>query len=98
MSVHYKFKAGLDFSTVTFDGIHISVGDLKKEIIEQKRLGRNADFDLQIENAQTKEGKFLRGGVVFENFYEMYTNEVWFYLFLQCIKMTLRLFRRILRW
>jgi len=57
MSVHYKFKAALDYSTVTFDGIHISVGDLKKEIIEQKRLGKNADFDLQIQNAHTKEGK-----------------------------------------
>ncbi|XP_021957294.1 E3 ubiquitin-protein ligase RBBP6 isoform X2 [Folsomia candida] len=55
MSVHYKFKAALDFSTVTFDGIHISVTDLKKEIIEQKRLGKNVDFDLQIQNAQTKE-------------------------------------------
>jgi E3 ubiquitin-protein ligase RBBP6 len=59
MSVHYKFKAALDYSTVTFDGIHISVGDLKKEIIEQKRLAKNADFDLQIQNAQTKEGEAL---------------------------------------
>lgn len=56
MSVHYKFKAALDFSTVTFDGIHISVAELKKAIIDQKRLGKNADFDLQIINAQTKEG------------------------------------------
>lgn len=56
MSVHYKFNAALDFSTVTFDGIHISVSDLKKEIVEQKRLGKSADFDLQIQNAQTKEG------------------------------------------
>lgn len=55
MSVHYKFKAALDFSTVTFDGIHISVSELKKSIIDQKRLGKNADFDLQIINAQTKE-------------------------------------------
>ncbi|ODM96847.1 E3 ubiquitin-protein ligase RBBP6, partial [Orchesella cincta] len=50
-----NFKAALDFSTVTFDGIHISVSELKKSIIDQKRLGKNADFDLQIINAQTKE-------------------------------------------
>lgn len=56
MSVHYKFKAALEFSTVTFDGIHISVLELKKAIIDQKRLGKSADFDLQIINAQTKEG------------------------------------------
>ena len=57
MSVHYKFKAALDFSTVSFDGIHISVADLKEAIIDQKKLAKNADFDLQIMNAQTNEGK-----------------------------------------
>lgn len=57
MSVHYKFKSALDFDTITFDGLHISVGDLKKAIMQQKRLGKTAEFDLQITNAQTKEGK-----------------------------------------
>uniref|UniRef100_W8BWN2 E3 ubiquitin-protein ligase RBBP6 n=2 Tax=Ceratitis capitata TaxID=7213 RepID=W8BWN2_CERCA len=55
MSVHYKFKSALDFDTVTFDGLNISVGDLKKAIVHQKRLGKVTDFDLQITNAQTKE-------------------------------------------
>lgn len=55
MSVHYKFKSSLDFDTVTFDGLHISVADLKKAILQQKKIGRGADFDLQITNAQTKE-------------------------------------------
>lgn len=58
MSVHYKFKSALDFDTVTFDGLNISVGDLKKAIIHQKRLGKVTDFDLQITNAQTKEGLY----------------------------------------
>lgn len=57
MSVHYKFKSALDFDTITFDGLHISVSDLKKEIIHHKRLGKVIDYDLQITNAQTKEGK-----------------------------------------
>lgn len=57
MSVHYKFKSTLNFDTITFDGLHISVADLKREIILQKRLGKIIDFDLQITNAQTKEGK-----------------------------------------
>lgn len=55
MSVHYKFKSALDFDTISFDGLHISVADLKKAIIHQKRLGKTMDFDLQITNAQTKE-------------------------------------------
>jgi len=57
MSVHYKFKSNLDFDTLTFDGLHISVQDLKKSIFQQKNIGKNTDFDLLITNAQTKEGK-----------------------------------------
>ncbi|XP_011291827.2 E3 ubiquitin-protein ligase RBBP6 isoform X1 [Musca domestica] len=55
MSVHYKFKSTLDYDTITFDGLHISVADLKKAILQQKRLSKITDFDLQIINAQTKE-------------------------------------------
>lgn len=60
MSVHYKFKSALDFDTISFDGLHISVDDLKKAIIHQKRLGKTQDFDLQITNAQTKEGSYSK--------------------------------------
>lgn len=61
MSVHYKFKSSLDFDTISFDGLHISVADLKKEIINKKKLGKTQDFDLQITNAQTKEGLYYGG-------------------------------------
>nr|XP_023022973.1 E3 ubiquitin-protein ligase RBBP6 isoform X1 [Leptinotarsa decemlineata] len=54
MSVHYKFKSALEYDTVTFDGLHISVKDLKNAIIQQKRIGKSTDFDLQVTNAQTK--------------------------------------------
>jgi len=53
--IHYKFKSSLDYDTLTFDGLHISLGDLKKAIIQHKRLGKMTDFDLQVTNAQTKE-------------------------------------------
>ncbi|XP_045475836.1 E3 ubiquitin-protein ligase RBBP6 isoform X2 [Harmonia axyridis] len=55
MSVHYKFKSALEYDTITFDGLHISVKDLKNAIIQQKRIGKSTDFDLQVTNAQTKE-------------------------------------------
>lgn len=57
MSVHYKFKSALDFETISFDGLHISVADFKKEVINKKKLGKTQDFDLQITNAQTKQGR-----------------------------------------
>ena len=56
MSVHYKFKSALSFDTITFDGLHISVRDLKKAILQQKQIGKATDFDLQITNAQSNEG------------------------------------------
>lgn len=55
-SIHYKFKSSLDYDTITFDGLSISLGDLKKAIMHQKRMGKSADYDLQITNAQTKKG------------------------------------------
>jgi E3 ubiquitin-protein ligase RBBP6 len=55
--IHYKFRSRKDFDTLTFDGVTISIADLKKEIIQQKKLGKLMDgFDLQILNAQTSEG------------------------------------------
>jgi E3 ubiquitin-protein ligase RBBP6 len=56
MSVHYKFKSALSYDTITFDGLHISVRDLKKAILQQKQIGKATDFDLQITNAQSNEG------------------------------------------
>lgn len=67
MSVHYKFKSALEYDTVTFDGLHISVKDLKNAIIQQKRIGKNTDFDLQVTNAQTKEGNTNYSIYMFRN-------------------------------
>ncbi|KAI9208706.1 DWNN domain-containing protein [Polychytrium aggregatum] len=53
--VYYKFKAAKSFDTVIFDGTTISVFDLKKEIMQQKKLGKGTDFDLSIHNAETSE-------------------------------------------
>ena len=53
-SIHYRFKNSLDYDTITFDGINISVVDLKAAIL--KRIGKEsgAGFGLEIKNAQTK--------------------------------------------
>ena len=57
--IHYKFKSSLDYDTLTFDGTHISLGDLKKAIITQKKLqGKANEFELQITNAQSKDGEY----------------------------------------
>ncbi|CAH1794729.1 unnamed protein product [Owenia fusiformis] len=53
--VHYKFKSSTDYDTVTFDGLHISLGDLKKAICQQKNFAKSSEFDLEVINAQTKQ-------------------------------------------
>ncbi len=53
--VYYKFKSAKDYNTLTFDGLGISVFDLKREIMLQKKL-KGADFDLAIYNAQSNQG------------------------------------------
>jgi len=55
--IHYKSRSSLEYDTITFDGLAISLGDLKKAIMAQKKIAKVTDFDLQVTNAQTKEGK-----------------------------------------
>ncbi|XP_009328231.1 PREDICTED: E3 ubiquitin-protein ligase RBBP6-like [Pygoscelis adeliae] len=53
--VHYKFFSKLNYETVTFHGPHISLCDLKRQIMGREKL-KAANCDLQVTNAQTKEG------------------------------------------
>ncbi|XP_010008569.1 PREDICTED: E3 ubiquitin-protein ligase RBBP6-like, partial [Nestor notabilis] len=52
--IHYKFFSRLNYDTVTFSGLHISLYDLKCRIMWREKL-KAANCDLQITNAQTKE-------------------------------------------
>lgn len=54
--IHYKFRSSLEYDTITFDGLAISLADLKKAIMAQKKFAKVTDFDLEVTNAQTKEG------------------------------------------
>ncbi|KAH9811558.1 DWNN domain-containing protein [Melampsora americana] len=53
--VYYRFKSQKDFQRIVFDGIGISVWDLKREIITDAKLGKGTDFDFAIYNADTDE-------------------------------------------
>lgn len=55
MSVRYKFKNDKNGSTLLIDGFHISVRDLKRGIVEAKKLGRVTDFDLIVKESNTEE-------------------------------------------
>ena len=57
--IHYKFSSKLNYDTVTFNGLHISLCGLKHQIMGREKL-KAASCDLQILNAQTKEGVWGR--------------------------------------
>eukprot|EP00121_Abeoforma_whisleri_P011556 Awhi_evm1s10661 len=52
-NVLYKFRADKDYQSVTFDGTAITLKELKTKIAEKKKIGKETDSDLKIENAQT---------------------------------------------
>jgi protein MPE1 len=56
-TVFYRWGAGRDESRVTFDGTHISVFDLKREIILSSKMGNGRDFDLAVYDNVTGEGE-----------------------------------------
>ena len=57
--VHYKFSSLLHYDTVTFSGLNITLGDLKRQIMGRQKL-KVANCELQIMNAQTREGAWGR--------------------------------------
>lgn len=54
--IHYKFRSAKDVDTINFEGLGLPLWELKKEIIQAKRLGSANDFDLVVTNAQSNEG------------------------------------------
>lgn len=55
-TVKFKFKSAREFDTVSFPGTGIKLLDLKRAIVEQKRLHQGMEFDLTVVNDKTKEG------------------------------------------
>ncbi|XP_053911831.1 E3 ubiquitin-protein ligase RBBP6-like [Cuculus canorus] len=52
--IHYKFFSRLNYDTVSFSGLDISLGDLKHQIMSREKL-KASRCELQISNAQTGE-------------------------------------------
>ena len=54
--VQFKFKSAVTSETVLFDGTYISVGDLKREIVDKKGLSKDHAAELLLSEAQTGRG------------------------------------------
>lgn len=56
--IHYKFKNTKKYETIQFEGQVLSVLELKRSIVAQKKLAQaGGDFDLLLRNSQTGEGR-----------------------------------------
>ena len=53
--IHYKFSNTVENDKIKFDGLDISVADLREAIIKQKNLKSN--INLRIVDSQTKKGE-----------------------------------------
>jgi protein MPE1 len=58
-SVFYRFGAAKDESKITFDGTHISVFDVKRQILVANKMGNGKDFDLGVFDNVTGEGRLI---------------------------------------
>ena len=53
MAVHFKFASSQNLETIKIDGTHITVGDLKRVISDQKNLAKSEDSELAIVDPDT---------------------------------------------
>lgn len=65
--IHFKSVYNKNYDKVTFDTVSLSIGQLKKLIIEKSKFTKQLDFDLEITNADTNEVYKNEGDVVMKN-------------------------------
>ena len=53
--IHFKFTNTFEDDKIKFEGLHISVADLKQAIIKQKNLKANL-YTLKVIDSQSKKG------------------------------------------
>ncbi len=56
--IHFKFKSSLEYEKLSFNGLQISVGDLKEAIMKQKKIGGANQYTLSVKDAQSKKSEF----------------------------------------
>ena len=55
-AIHYRFKNVPGEHRINFDGAGLAVSEIKRQIVQQGKVGKGPDFDLLIKNVQTNEG------------------------------------------
>ena len=54
--IRFKFKSSIEYEKLTFDGLQISLGELKEAIMKQKKIGLSNQYTFRVVDAQSKKG------------------------------------------
>ena len=59
--IHFKTVYNNNYDKITFDGVSLTLSQLKKSIFEKNifKLSKQIDFDLEITNADTNESNII---------------------------------------
>lgn len=59
--IHFKTVYNNNYDKITFDGVSLTLSQLKKSIFEKNifKLSKQIDFDLEITNADTNESNLI---------------------------------------
>jgi hypothetical protein len=59
--IHFKTVYNNNYDKLTFDGVNLTLSQVKKMIFEKStfKVNKQIDFDLEITNADTNEGRSL---------------------------------------
>lgn len=53
--IHYKTKMNPQYERIIFDGVSLTLPQLKKLLIEKLKFSRKNDIDIQVSNVDTNE-------------------------------------------
>jgi hypothetical protein len=54
--IHFKSVCNTNFDKITFDGVNLTLNQLKKLIFEKAKYNKNLNYDLELTNANSNEG------------------------------------------
>ena len=54
--IHYKSVCNQNFEKIAFDGVNLTLSQLKKLIFEKAKYNKNLNYDLEISNANNNQG------------------------------------------
>ena len=63
--IRFRFKSALEFDQIRFEGLQMSVAELREKIMLKTNPGIQSEFTLEIMDAQTKRGmRHLKNAIV----------------------------------